>query len=144
MSYDKTRSVAKRNPEEHYKHTLLRIQKIQSHLDTAPRSSKLKDKVCIITGVGSLKGIGWDVLRSRKVLLFSLQSRATAILFAHEGEKGNPGSLTHWPLTGAKHLYLMDLDGTNLPNLKETIENRYPDVQVYCRVISFVAWVEYF
>ncbi|KAL9708909.1 hypothetical protein Ac2012v2_008064 [Leucoagaricus gongylophorus] len=98
MSYDKTRSGVKEGSEDTYKHTLLRIQKIQSHLDTEPRSSKLKDRVCVITGVGSLKGIG----------------RAAALLFAHEG---------------AKHLYLIDFDGTNLPNLRETIENRYPDVQ---------------
>jgi len=30
----------------------------------------------------------------------------------------------------------MDLDGTNLPDLKKTIENRYPDVQVSCRVVA--------
>lgn len=58
MSYDKTRSGPTKSPEEAYKHTLARIQKIQSHLDNVPRGSKLKDKVCIITGVGSLKGIG--------------------------------------------------------------------------------------
>ena len=43
---------------EMYKKTLARLEKIQSHLETAPRSGRLKDKVCIITGVGSLKGIG--------------------------------------------------------------------------------------
>jgi hypothetical protein len=31
---------------------------------------------------------------------------------------------------GAQHLYLMDLSGENLPNLKSTIEERYPDVTV--------------
>lgn len=45
-------------PEEYYKKTVARIDKIQKHLSTAPRASRLKDKVCIITGVGSLKGIG--------------------------------------------------------------------------------------
>jgi len=38
-----------------------------------------------------------------------------SLLFAHEG---------------AKHLYLLDFDETNLPNLKETIEKKYPDVTV--------------
>lgn len=33
-------------------------------------------------------------------------------------------------MIGAKHLYLIDFDGTNLPNLKETIEKKYPDVKV--------------
>jgi hypothetical protein len=31
---------------------------------------------------------------------------------------------------GARHLYMMDLSGENLPNLKSTIEERYPDVTV--------------
>ena len=44
--------------QEAYKRTLARIEKIQTHLSNAPRGSRLKDKVCIITGVGSLKGIG--------------------------------------------------------------------------------------
>jgi len=75
------------------------LNKIRSHLDSAPRTSKLHGKVCIITGVGSLIGIG----------------RAAALLFAHEG---------------AKHLYLLDYDGTNLEELKSTIKQRYPDVKV--------------
>ncbi|KAH9992642.1 sex determination protein tasselseed-2 [Russula vinacea] len=87
------------SPQEHYKHTLVRLARIQSHLSTAPRTGKLNGKVAIITGVGSLKGIG----------------RASALSFAHEG---------------AQHLYLMDLSGENLPNLKLTIEERYPDVTV--------------
>lgn len=31
---------------------------------------------------------------------------------------------------GAKHIYVVDFDPTNLPNLKETIEKAYPDVKV--------------
>ncbi len=31
---------------------------------------------------------------------------------------------------GAKHLYLVDFDPTNLPALKNTIEMAYPDVKV--------------
>ena len=30
---------------------------------------------------------------------------------------------------GAKHLYLLDFDETNLPDLKQAIENKYPDVK---------------
>jgi hypothetical protein len=37
-----------------------RLARIQSHLATAPRTGKLKGKVAIITGVGSLKGIGYN------------------------------------------------------------------------------------
>ena len=45
--------------EESYKKTQSRLEAIQSHFTNAPRGSKLKGKVCIITGVGSLKGIGY-------------------------------------------------------------------------------------
>ncbi|KAJ7901952.1 hypothetical protein B0H14DRAFT_2669234 [Mycena olivaceomarginata] len=97
MSYNKTKAP-QQAAQEFYENTKARIQKIQSHLASSPRGIRLKDKVCIITGVGSLKGIG----------------RASALLFAHEG---------------AKHLYLIDFDSKNLPDLKETIEKRYPDVK---------------
>ncbi|KZV95961.1 NAD(P)-binding protein [Exidia glandulosa HHB12029] len=59
------------SPEEQYKRTLTRLQRIQGHLKTTPRGGRLQGKVCIVTGVGSLKGIG----------------RATALLFAHQGAK---------------------------------------------------------
>ncbi|RXW21628.1 hypothetical protein EST38_g4223 [Candolleomyces aberdarensis] len=97
-SYSKTRTQSK-SADEHHKNTLARIQQIQSQFKDTPGSGKLKGKVCIITGVGSLKGIG----------------RATSLLYAREG---------------AKHLYLLDYDGTNLPNLKETIASQYPGVKV--------------
>jgi NAD(P)-dependent dehydrogenase (short-subunit alcohol dehydrogenase family) len=84
--------------QEFYSQTKERIAKIQSHLTNSPRGTRLKDKVCVITGVGSLKGIG----------------RASALLFAHEG---------------ARALFLIDFDSTNLPDLKETINKRYPDVK---------------
>ncbi|KDR75782.1 hypothetical protein GALMADRAFT_248483 [Galerina marginata CBS 339.88] len=98
VAYDKVKTQAK-TAEEHYATTAARIQQIQSQLDNTVRAGKLKGKVCIITGVGSLKGIG----------------RAASLTFAHEG---------------AKHLYLMDYDPTNLPDLKSTIEKKYPDVKV--------------
>jgi hypothetical protein len=47
------------SPQEHHERTVVRLTKIQSHLATAPRTGKLKGKVAIITGVGSLKGIGY-------------------------------------------------------------------------------------
>lgn len=97
--YAQTKVSSEAKGEDFYKKTLARLEKIQTHLETTPRGSRLKGKVCIITGVGSLKGIG----------------RASAILFAHEG---------------AEHLYLLDYDGSNLPDLKSTIEKKYPDVKV--------------
>ncbi|KAF8840509.1 NAD(P)-binding protein [Paxillus ammoniavirescens] len=90
---------SKPNAEEHHQRTLTRIEQIQSHLKNSPRNQRLKGKVCIITGVGSLHGIG----------------RASALLFAHEG---------------AQHLYLMDFAPQNLPDLKSTIQQSYPDVKV--------------
>lgn len=47
------------SPQEHYRHTVARLARIKSHLETAPRTGKLKGKVAIVTGVGSLKGIGY-------------------------------------------------------------------------------------
>ncbi|KAI0958846.1 hypothetical protein AcV7_004547 [Taiwanofungus camphoratus] len=85
--------------EEFTKRTAARLEKIQSQLRDTPRGTRLRDKVCVITGVGSLKGIG----------------RASALQFAHDG---------------AQHLYLIDFDPTNLPELKSTIEEKYPDVKV--------------
>jgi hypothetical protein len=32
--------------------------------------------------------------------------------------------------TGARHLYLLDFDGSNLPELRKTIISQYPDVKV--------------
>ncbi|KAH9935338.1 uncharacterized protein B0H18DRAFT_975430 [Fomitopsis serialis] len=75
-----------------------RLEQIQSQLQAKPRGNRLKGKVCIITGVGSIAGIG----------------RAAALQFAREG---------------AAHLYLIDFDPTNLPDLKSTIEQKYPDVK---------------
>ncbi|KAG6334942.1 hypothetical protein ID866_4140 [Astraeus odoratus] len=70
--------MSKRNPdgpktdvEEQYQRTLTRIAQIQSHLSNVPRGQRLTNKTCIITGVGSLQGIG----------------RASALLFAHEGAR---------------------------------------------------------
>ncbi|CEL60809.1 3-oxoacyl-[acyl-carrier-protein] reductase FabG OS=Thermotoga maritima (strain ATCC 43589 / MSB8 / DSM 3109 / JCM 10099) GN=fabG PE=3 SV=1 [Rhizoctonia solani AG-1 IB] len=85
--------------EQYAKLTVERLQRIQSQLTTAPRAGKLKGKVCIITGVGSIKGIG----------------RATAFAYAHQG---------------ARHLYLLDYDGSNLPDLEESLKKAYPDVKV--------------
>ncbi|KAH8119204.1 NAD-binding protein [Phellopilus nigrolimitatus] len=69
MSSTKTKAAAVYN--EAYQKTLSRLERIQSHLKSTPRSARLQDRVCIITGVNSLKGIG----------------RATAQLFAHEGAR---------------------------------------------------------
>jgi len=65
--YGKTNT--QRGGEEFAAQTRARLETIRTHLETAPRSGKLKGKTCVITGAGSLKGIG----------------RATALLFAHEG-----------------------------------------------------------
>jgi len=100
MSYDKTRSGVKEGSEDTYKHTLLRIQKIQSHLDTEPRSSKLKDRVCVITGVGSLKGIGWDVLTLLRICYsISKAERQLSSLPMKVIKQSNLVLHIDWPLT---------------------------------------------
>jgi len=38
--------------------TRARLETIRTHLETAPRTGKLNGKTCVITGAGSLKGIG--------------------------------------------------------------------------------------
>ncbi|KAH9831269.1 uncharacterized protein C8Q71DRAFT_783530 [Rhodofomes roseus] len=99
---DSTYSAAKvsgRAEGDFAKRTAARLEQIQTQLKAKPRGYRLKGKVGIITGVGSMVGIG----------------RAAALQFAHEG---------------AAHLYLIDFDPTNLPNLKSTIEGKYPDVKV--------------
>jgi hypothetical protein len=75
------------SPQEHYKRTVARLAKIQSHLATAPRTGKLRGKVAVVTGVGSLKGIGYASLVHKNLshILNDFGRRAAALLFAHEG-----------------------------------------------------------
>jgi hypothetical protein len=74
-SYSKTRTQSK-SADEHHKNTVARLQQIQAQFKDTPGTGKLKDKVCIITGVGSLKGIGY-------VSLAPAQSRDILIKHAH-------------------------------------------------------------
>lgn len=77
-----------------------RVAEARSYLSKVPRSARLKDKVCIITGIGqSEKGIGF----------------ASALAYAH---------------AGARHLYLLDLLDEPLKECKRIIAERYPDVKV--------------
>ena len=48
--------------DESYQKTLTRLENIKKHFRDGQGSGKLKDKVCVITGVGSLKGIGCVLL----------------------------------------------------------------------------------
>jgi hypothetical protein len=59
MSYKRPEQ---KGPDDLYATTVARIQKIQSQLANAPRGIRLKDKVCVVTGVGSMKGIGYGHL----------------------------------------------------------------------------------
>jgi len=40
-------------------------------------------------------------------------------------------------LTEARHLYLIDLDNKDFPNLEATIKRKYPDVKVRTPTVSF-------
>ena len=57
-SYDTVQVAPGNSGEAHYKKTIARIAQIQSQFSEAPRGTRLKDKVAVVTGVGSLKGIG--------------------------------------------------------------------------------------
>ena len=54
--YGKT--TIQRGGEDFAAQTRARLETIKTHLETAPRSGKLRGKTCVITGAGSLKGIG--------------------------------------------------------------------------------------
>lgn len=94
MPYSNAAQGRKPSAEEHHQRTLLRIKQIQSHLSNSPRGQRLKGKTCVITGVGSLHGIGW--ILSRWFMQWNwpviCTSRASALLFAHEG----PWTITFW------------------------------------------------
>lgn len=49
---------ANSSEKEAYERTVARLEKITKQLEDTPRGGSLKGKVAIITGVGSLKGIG--------------------------------------------------------------------------------------
>lgn len=57
-SHPKAAQGKQPSAEEHHQRTLARISQIQSHLSNSPRGQRLKGKTCVITGVGSLHGIG--------------------------------------------------------------------------------------
>lgn len=73
--------------DEFRKRTLARLDSVKNHLQTSPRGARLKGKVCVITGAGSLKGIGYVVCMSTSdaLGLRGCPRRASALIFAHEG-----------------------------------------------------------
>ncbi|CCA73451.1 hypothetical protein PIIN_07405 [Serendipita indica DSM 11827] len=89
-----------KTPTLTYEQTLRRLEKIQNHL-SRPRGQRLQGKVCG---------------RHRR-------------RFSERDRKGDISSVCA-RRSRARALYLLDFDGTNLPNLKETINAAYPDVQV--------------
>ena len=44
--------------EQFVAQTRARLETIRTHLGVAPRTGKLRGKTCVVTGAGSLKGIG--------------------------------------------------------------------------------------
>lgn len=49
---------ANSSEKDTYERTVARLEKIAKQVEGTPRGGSLKGKVAIITGVGSLKGIG--------------------------------------------------------------------------------------
>jgi hypothetical protein len=107
--------------EEHKRSTLARLAAIRSHIDKAPRSGKLADKVCILTGVSGIKkaggGVGGGSSYHKNI------GQATAWQFAREG---------------ARHLYLLDLRSEGLDEFAKAVRDRYPDVKVLLASLSFL------
>lgn len=136
-NYEKT-LTKQASPDQIHKAASARIQKIQSHLAVTPRGTRLKDKVCVITGVGSLKGIGFVHVYASQMwadwVCTDAQQRFSTL--TKVGTSSTPAHSSLTPASGAKHLYLIDYDPTNLPDLKSTIEKTYPDVKVR-RTISY-------
>jgi NAD(P)-dependent dehydrogenase (short-subunit alcohol dehydrogenase family) len=100
--------------------TIARLAAIRSHIDRAPRSGRLSDKVCILTGVSGFRkagggGSGAAAASSAVGGGYKSIGQATAWLFAHEG---------------ARHLYLLDLRSEGLDEFAKAIRDRYPDVKV--------------
>ena len=60
-------SVKLNVPNAPYETTVRRLARLQGQLSTRPRAERLKDKVCIVTGVGSLKGIGYVLFSYQQV-----------------------------------------------------------------------------
>lgn len=81
--------------------TTARLQAIQEQFRSKSGSGRLDGAVAIVTGVGSLTGIG----------------RASALGFAREG---------------AKALYLLDFDGSNLDDLRTAVLKLAPQ----CKVVT--------
>lgn len=117
-----------------YPTAVSRIRKIQSQLANPSPGIRLKDKVCVITGVGSMTGIGYACLWNLSRLCVFIRPLGVHLPFVlptkvHEQDCHAPsGSLTN--AKGAKHLYVIDYAAENLPNLKSTIETKYPNVKV--------------
>lgn len=61
LAYDKvgTSKAGNQGDKEFFKQTLSRLEQVQKQFTGLPRSGRLQGKVCIITGVGSVKGIGY-------------------------------------------------------------------------------------
>jgi hypothetical protein len=68
-TYSMSKSKADDDAAASYAATQARLGQIQKHFAVVQNGGRLKGKVCILTGVGSPKGIG----------------RASAVLFAREG-----------------------------------------------------------
>lgn len=118
MSRKEYSKGAKSDDSAAYEATQSRLSQIQRHFTAVQDGGRLKDKVCILTGVGSVKGIG----------------RASALLFAKEGARQR----SHFPAcstfssdcTGAKALYLLDYNGDGLPDLEKDLQERFPKTKV--------------
>lgn len=100
-----------------------RVAQIAAHLEKVGPS--LQDKVCIVTGAGSLYGIGYSMTQQTFLYLFFLSlslSRATVYALAKRGPKA---------------IFATDLQLDNdLQELAKDIQAKYPGVQCLARAVD--------
>ena len=103
---------------------------------TITRGARLQDKVCIITGTGSPRGIGYVLskLCYSAAGLTAAKSWATIKRFADEGKNDSRNRIIMFLPhdIGARHIYAADINTANFVALRETFEEAYNDTKV-CR-----------
>jgi hypothetical protein len=87
-SYSDNKNKAQAN----YAKTAERLKRIQNQVSGGPRGGTLNGKICIVTGAGSMKGIGCvhvagSTAHTLYVNIYLDLRRATALLWAREGNK---------------------------------------------------------
>ncbi|KAG8871426.1 MCM DNA helicase complex subunit [Tulasnella sp. 331] len=100
--------------EERYARTQKRLESLKNQLTRKAKGDKLSGKVCVVTGVGSMKGIGYAQLSAKG---------------DHTSYPRNAHADEQQP-SRAAHLYLLDFAGESLPEIEKTLMGRYPATKI--------------